>query len=123
VSGDGKPVEKQYPRSYEKVITEKTIPYLAKDLKSLDIKGADGKPLSSFVRLDPSVKGGVDLAGIRLKMQCRYKDTDSGTWEEWGPPYGGATKEYKSASKDKLAQLHAQFNARFAEEMADTDQF
>jgi len=109
----GVPVDKEYEREWQKALTEKTIPHLGKDFKSLGID------VTSFLKLAPDVPGFVDLRGKELVLTCKH----NGKYEDWEPVFkgGGSLPETKKVSKDRYVELHKKFGTAFAAAMADEE--
>lgn len=112
-TANGKPVEKEYHRELQKMVTDKTIPWLAKELKAL------GLNVKSWIQMEPTVQGGVDLKDQEHIFECDINDRG---YEDWRIPFGGGDgnlKEVKKLDKAKFADLHKKFGAAFTAAMLD----
>jgi len=98
-TGDSVP---QKDRGYFKVITEKTIEYLVKDLQNL------GAEVDSLKMLDPNTPGHVSLVGKEVMMYCsRGTDAQGQEKEEWAPAF--STREMKPPAPAEMMRLDALF--------------
>jgi hypothetical protein len=98
----------QQSRIYFKAITDKTIEYLAEDLKTL---GYTGETLSD---LDPEAGNHISFVGCEVFMYCQYEaDPKTGEdREKWSVARaGGGTFEAKPVNRAKLAELDKRFGA------------
>ena len=101
--GETQNVNRQYERSSYRAITEKTVPYLVEDLKTL------GATISSFRDLDPSSPSFCDLAGQEVDMWCSHeKGQDGELREKWGVArQGGPKKDAPPAKPVDAAKLRS----------------
>ena len=91
----GAEAARNYDRTYYKAITEKTIQYLAQDLKTLGFEG------SSFRDLDPSSPGFYDLRGRQVEMYCTHEDRNGESQEKWSVAFAkGASKPIEAKKID-----------------------
>lgn len=102
----------QLARRYERAITEKTVPYLAEDVKVL------GLAVTSPAQLDP--KYGHSIIGKTIPMYCKIEKDDKGReWERWSVPYAGGSGTPKSMLDEAgLQALDKKFQAAFSKAMA-----
>jgi hypothetical protein len=119
--GEMERVNRQYERTAYRAITEKTIPYLIEDLKTLGFQG------SSFRDLDPSSPNFFDLEGRDVEMWCGHEaGTDGENREKWGVArQGGAKKDapqVKPVDAKKLRDLDNLFG-KHLKELAPKPQF
>jgi len=94
------PAEQQYERTHYRAITEKTVPYLMEDLKTLGFQG------TSFRDLDPQTPGFHDFRGYDVDMWCAHEPDQSGSnREKWGVARTGGALEVKPLEPKKLRDL------------------
>jgi hypothetical protein len=102
--GEMERVNREYERTAYRAITEKTIPYLIEDLKTLGFQG------SSFRDLDPGSPNFFDLEGRAVEMWCSHEEGQDGeNREKWGVARQGGPKreapQVKALDAAKLRSL------------------
>lgn len=106
---NGEQVPGQYERTAYCTITEKTMPYIVEDLKTL------GFEHDSFKFLDPSQPGYQDFTGAIFVAFCTHENAQSGGQRE---KWGIATQrefEIKPIDNSKLRQLDTLFGKSLKE--------
>ena len=93
------PAAAQYERTHYRTITEKTIPYLMDDLKTLGFQG------TSFRDLDPQTEGFHDFRGGDIDMWCGHEQGQDGIREKWGVARVSGPLEVKPLEAKKLRDL------------------
>lgn len=73
-----------YERDIQWWITEKTVEYVIRDLRSLGFAG------KSFGELDLRRKGFHNFIGMEIKAACTHEENGDKVYERWGLPFGGA---------------------------------
>jgi hypothetical protein len=104
------PAAAQYERTMYRAITEKTVPYLIEDLKTLKFKGG------SFSDLDPNNPGFHDFTGLDFDGWCKHeKDQQGQMREKWGVARTSGPLEVKPVEPKKLRELDNLFGKQLKE--------
>lgn len=102
-AGDGsaEPLAEPEKRTYYRVITEKTMPFLLEDLRTI---GYDG---TSLAMLEPTHPQHFSLVGNVVEMYCGHELYEGKTKERWSVSQGQAARE--PLDKSKLRTLDSLF--------------
>lgn len=94
----------QYERTIYRSVTDKTMPYVLEDLRTL------GFNRDSFAEIDPSTPGYQSFKGVQFTAFCTHEeDQRNGGWRErWGIANSGAF-EVTPLEKGKVRELDALF--------------
>jgi hypothetical protein len=104
---NGEPVPQQYERTSYRAITEKTMPYVQRDL---DVLGFTG---DSLRQLDPSNPNYQNFVGQTVEFNCNHeKDQNGDLRERWGVAWNAPSKEIEGdpLESSQYRQLDALFN-------------
>jgi len=101
------PFDRQWERTIYRVITEKTMEYVRRDLEALNA------PVRRLSELDPSNPHGVSLVGNEVDCQCRHEDYNGDTVERWSIAWkpGEHDLDAGALSAQEMRSLDAMFAA------------
>lgn len=88
-------------RTYYRVITEKTMPFLLEDLRTIGYEG------TSLAVLEPTHPQHVSLVGTVVEMYCGHDTYEGKQKERWGVSQGQPARE--PLDKTKLRTLDSLF--------------
>ena len=98
------PHRAQYERTIYQVISEKTVPFVTEQLKSI---GFDGEKVS---QLDPNHPQHVDMRGMQVNLWCKWEDDLEGEpRERWQFSRGPQALELPQLSTKETRELDSLF--------------
>lgn len=107
-------VPAQYERTIYRAVTERTMPYVLDDLRTLGFRG------DSFKELDPNNPDHQSFKGVQFVAFCNHEEGQDGkTREKWGIVNEGSF-EIKPMESKKVRELDALFGKELKKLKADT---
>ena len=100
-------------RTIFRVITDKTVDWVIRDLASLGYT----KPGWHF--LDPSDANYVSLAGTQFEAECKLEPYDGQLKEKWGIYNPGSAPQVKPLDKSAVRKLDSLFGKKLKDGLAD----
>jgi hypothetical protein len=95
------PASQQYTRTVYRVITDKTMEYVARDLEALDFDGSNG-----FGPLDPEHPRHQSFKGHQVNLYCKHEDDLQGfPRERWSIANGAASLTLTPVEKKDIREL------------------
>ncbi len=91
-----------YDRTMYRVITDKTVDWVKKDLQALGFEG------SGFADITPNC-----FAGKELVFECRHEEYEGAVNEKWQIAHGSGSLEVKPMEPAEIRKLDAMFGSAF----------